>query len=120
MGLSSAYAAAIPVGAGDVKPVEIGGDGVRADYNYDRWHMGHVVPSTPAEGPTPDEIAIGEASFSFNDPAGITLYPNVAGATKDTQLFKGYNIASEITTGSTTFDKDEFRAFLKSVSVEVA
>ena len=74
-GMTPAYAATIPVGPDQVAPVEIGGDGSAAGYNYLEWHIGSAKV-----GETQDE-AIGNASFNFDNPAGITLLPrSVSGA----------------------------------------
>lgn len=117
-GLTAANAATIQVVADDVVPYEIGGDSNRADYNYHEWHIGNVGPQNDGREPTADEIAIGEASFNFDNPAGITLYPDsVTGAPASTQLFKGNHI-DEINV-ATPMTMAELEAFIDGISINV-
>lgn len=106
-GFSPAYAATIPVGAADVHPVEIGGTGSETGYNYHLWHIGGA-----------ESEAIGNASFDFDNPAGITLHPNsVTGSAYSTQLFKGIHM--DVIEATPAMTASELEAFLDGVSVEV-
>lgn len=107
-GFSPAFGATVNVGASDVAPIEVGGDGSDPDYNYDQWHIG-------------SPIAAAVPAFDFDDPAGITLYPNsVTGTTESTQLFKGRHITNISSDYLDDMNAEAFTEFLNGVSTNVA
>lgn len=84
-----------------------GNDGTAEGYNYDEWHIGNVNIG---------DAEIGEASFNFENPAGITLIPSsITGAAHATQLFKGYNI--DDLNEQEPMTAEEFIEFVNGISI---